>query len=90
MLLQDDAPKGLCDKLEWMACNKAKRRAIGPPDSEGKVYVRCYNNIPINDLDMLMPGSSPNPTLFDVLFIVVPFLGGFGAAIYKIITVCFS
>jgi hypothetical protein len=71
-----------------MVCSKAKRRAIGPPESEGKVYIRCYNHIPINDLDMLMPGSSPNPTWFDFFLVVVPFLGGFGAAVYKIVSVC--
>jgi hypothetical protein len=51
------------------------------------VYIRCYSGIYKHDLDMLLPGSKPNPSCQDVLFVAVPFLAGFGAAIYKIISV---
>ena len=39
-----------------MTCNVARRRVVGTPESEGKVYVRCYNDIAMFDMDMLMPG----------------------------------
>jgi Protein of unknown function (DUF3754) len=84
---QDDAPEGCWSKLKWLTCNTAHRRTIGSPDSEGKVYVRCYNDIPLADLDMMFPGSKPNPKLLDALIVLVPFLAGFGSGIYKIVSV---
>ena len=84
---QNDAPEGCCSKLKWTACNKAHRRAVGAADSEGKVFLRCYDNIPLYDLDMLMPGSSPNPQIFDALLVFVPLIAGLCTSIYKIVDV---
>jgi Protein of unknown function (DUF3754) len=92
MCLQDDAPPGCWDKLKWITCNTAHRRTVGSPGSEGKVYIRCYNDIPLYDLDMIMPGSKPNPKVLDALIVLVPLLGGLGTSIYKIVSVrfCFA
>lgn len=87
LAVQDDAPEGLCSKFTWFLSNTAHRRTVGNPSSEGKVYIRCYNGIYKHDMDMLLPGSKPNPAWMDILFVVVPFLAGFGAAIYKIVSV---
>ena len=84
MGVQDDAPEGLCSKLSWIACNKVHRRAVGSKNSEGKVFLRCYHEIPLYDLDMLMPGASPNPKLFDLALVGIPFLFGFGVGVYKV------
>lgn len=88
--MQDDAPDGLFSKLSWIFCNKVHRRTIGSPASEGKVFLRCYNDIPLYDLDMLMPGSTPNPKFIHALMVLVPFFAGFGAGIYKIVDVRLS
>ena len=83
--MQDDAPEGCFSKLKWYFGLVRHRRAVGSPESEGKVYVRCYDNIPLADLDMMMPGSKPNPKVLDVLIVLVPFLGGLGTALWKIV-----
>lgn len=83
---KDDAPVGCTDKLEWTMINTAKRKAVGPEGSEGKVFVRVYDSIPLYDIDMLWPASSPNPTLLDALIVLVPLAIGLGTSIYKIWT----
>jgi hypothetical protein len=71
----------------WKLGKTVKRRVVGLPGSEGKVYISMYNSIPVYDLDMLWPDAVPNPTLLDVLKVVVPFVVGFVMSIYKIIEV---
>eukprot|EP00892_Ulva_mutabilis_P009104 jgi/Ulvmu1/6566/UM003_0203.1 len=81
----EDAPEGLCSRLCWRASNEARRRAVGPAGSEGKVFLHAYNSISLPDMDMLWPGSKPNPTFFDVVSIFVPLLVGLGSSIWKIV-----
>lgn len=85
--LQEDAPDNCCSKLCWRACNEARRRAVGPAGSEGKVFLHAYNAIDLPDMDMLWPASKPNPTFFDVVSILVPLLVALGSSLWKLISV---
>lgn len=86
-LLQEDAPDNCCSRLCWQACNEARRRAVGPPGSDGKVFMHAYNSIALPDMDMLWPASKPNPTFIDVVSIVIPLLVALGSSLWKLIGV---
>lgn len=85
--VQEDAPDNCCSRLCWWACNSARRRAVGPPGSEGKVFMHAYNAIALPDMDMLWPASKPNPTFMDVVSIMIPLLVALGSSLWKLIGV---
>lgn len=86
-VVQEDAPDNLCSRLWWRACNEARRRAVGPPGSDGKVFMHAYTSISLPDMDMLWPASKPNPTFFDTVSILVPLLVALGSSLWKLIGV---